>query len=99
MVRLGRQLIAPAYLFLCLILGGSAQGIWANMVLQLIGIAIIAWAAADETEEPLLSPARQLLGIAILAVAVVALQLIPLPSSLWLHLGGRNALAGGYAVL
>jgi O-antigen ligase len=99
MVKLGRQLIAPAYLFLCLILGGSAQGIWANMVLQLIGIAIIAWAAADETQEPLLSPARQLLGIAILAVAVVALQLIPLPSSLWPHLGGRNALAGGYAVL
>ncbi|HTE85030.1 MAG TPA: O-antigen ligase family protein [Dehalococcoidia bacterium] len=99
MLSRGRQLVAPAYLFLCLILGGSAQGQWANMLLQIIGIVIIAWAAMDETQEPLQSPARQLLGIAILAVAVVALQLIPLPSSLWPVLGGRDVIAGGYAVL
>jgi len=99
MLSRGRQLVAPAYLFLCLILGGSAQGQWANMLLQIIGIVIIAWAAMDETQEPLQSPARQLLSIAILAVAVVALQLIPLPSSLWPVLGGRDVIAGGYAVL
>src|SRR5947207_8760035 len=99
MVKRVRHLIAPAYLLLCLILGGSAQGIWANMLLQLIGIAIIAWAAADDSQEPLMPPARQLLGIGMLALAVVALQLIPLPGSLWPALGGRSALAGGYAAL
>ena len=35
MVSRPRQLVAPLYLFLCLIIGGSAQGIWGNMVLQL----------------------------------------------------------------
>ena len=37
-----RDAIAPSYLFLCLLLGGSAQGIWANMTLQLVGLAILA---------------------------------------------------------
>ena len=41
-----RQAVAPVYLFLCLMLGGSAQGIWGNALLQLIGLAIIAWSAA-----------------------------------------------------
>jgi O-antigen ligase len=94
-----RHLIAPLYLFLCLILGGSAQGVWGNMVLQLIGIAIIAWAAVAPAEEPLVQPARQLLWIALLGLVIVALQLVPLPSSLWSHLGGRARIVDGYHVL
>ena len=42
-----RAMVAPAYLFACLILGGSAQGVWQNMILLLAGLAIIAWAAFD----------------------------------------------------
>lgn len=99
MFNRGRQLVAPAYLVMCLLLGGSVQGAWSNMLLQLTGIAIIAWAAIDQTQEPLLSPARQFLGIAMLAIAVIAVQLIPLPPSSWPMLGGRAALADGYAVL
>jgi O-antigen ligase len=92
----GRQAVAPAYLFACLILGGSAQGIWQNMILQLFGLAIIAWAAAARGEEPLLPAAKQLLFLAILAIAVVALQLIPLPADVWLNLGPRAKLVEGY---
>jgi O-antigen ligase len=99
MLKRARQFVAPAYLAMCLLLGGSVQGVWANMLLQLTGIAIIAWAAVDDTQAPLLPPARQLLGIGILTVAVIALQLIPLPSSLWPMLGGREAIAEGYVVL
>ncbi len=99
MVSAMRQLVAPFYLFLCLIIGGSAQGIWANMILELTGLAIIAWAAMSSEEEPLVQPARQLLGIAILVLAVVAIQLIPLPSSLWPNLGGRERIADGYRIL
>jgi O-antigen ligase len=94
-----RQLVAPFYLFLCLIIGGSAQGIWGNMVLQLMGLAIIAWAAMSRDDEPLVEPARQLLWIAILALAVVAVQLVPLPGSLWPHLGARQRIADGYRIL
>src|SRR5207302_7614479 len=46
-----REAAAPLYLLLCLILGGSAQGIWANMVLQLLGLAMLAWAALAPVDE------------------------------------------------
>ena len=48
MAKWAREAIGPAYLFLCLILGGSAQGIWQNMALQLLGLALIAWAALQQ---------------------------------------------------
>jgi O-antigen ligase len=91
--------VAPAYLFMCLVLGGSAQGIWGNMLLQLMGVGIIAWSAMAPAEEPLMKPARQLLWLAILGLTVVALQLIPLPASVWPALGGRAEIADGYRVL
>lgn len=94
-----RQLLAPAYLFLCLVVGGSAQGIWGNMILQLLGIAIIAWSAMSSADEPLTKSARQLLGIVLLGIAVVAIQLIPLPATLWENLAGRREIADGYQIL
>ena len=87
------------YLFACLVLGGSAQGIWQNMVLQLAGIAIIGWAAASRAEEPLVRPAKQLLLLAIVAIAVVALQMAPLPPAVWSGLGPRHNLVEGYRAL
>jgi O-antigen ligase len=99
MASAGRILVAPAYLLACLVLGGSAQGVWQNMVLQLAGVAVIAWAAMDKGDEPLSPAARQLLVIAMLAVAVVGLQMIPLPPSLWAHLGPRETVAAGFRAL
>ena len=98
MLSRSREAVAPLYLFACLILGGSAQGIWQNMLLQVAGLAIIAWAAAA-AGEPLLPAARQLLLIAIAAIAVVAVQLVPVPISLWSRLGGRAGIAAGYKLL
>jgi O-antigen ligase len=94
-----REIVAPLYLLACLLMGGSVQGIWSNMLLQLAGVLIIAWAAAVGPAEPLTRPARQLLWIVFAGLAVIALQLIPLPASLWPHLGGRAAIAGSYDVL
>lgn len=94
-----RQGVAPLYLFLCLLMGGSAQGHFANLFLQLGGLAIIVWAAIAPAEEPLVPPARQLLWLALLALALVLLQLVPLPAGVWAHLGGRERLAGDYALL
>ena len=94
-----REGVAPAYLFLCLVLGGSAQGIWANMVLQLLGIGLLAWAALAPAKEPPLPPARQLLILALLAIGLVALQLVPLPASLWPHFAGREPIANGFRIL
>jgi O-antigen ligase len=94
-----RQAVGPFYLLLCLLLGGSAQGIWTTALLQLLGLGLIAWAAASGSAEPLGRPARYLLWLILAGLAVVAAQLIPLPPSLWPHLGGREGIAGGYAIL
>jgi O-antigen ligase len=99
MMSRARVAVAPLYLFACLVLGGSAQGIWQNMVLQLVGVGLIAWTAASSSREPLVAPARQALLIVMLGIAVVALQLIPLPASVWPHLGARGAVADGYRAL
>lgn len=99
MIGRARVAVAPIYLFACLVLGGSAQGIWQNAVLQLAGIALIAWAAMEKSAEPLAPPARQALLIAILGIAAVLLQLIPLPPGVWTHLGARDRIADGYRAL
>jgi O-antigen ligase len=93
-----RIAIAPLYLFACLILGGSAQGVWQNMALQLVGIAIIAWSVAAQAEDPLAPPARALLLLAIAVVAVVALQLVPLSPAIWAH-GVRSRIAQEFTLL
>jgi O-antigen ligase len=94
-----REAIAPIYLFLCLTLGGSAQGIWQNMILQLVGLTIILWASWPASSRNIARPARELLVIAMLAIALIALQLVPLPASVWTHLSGRAQIAGGYRIL
>lgn len=99
MPNAARPFVAPAYLLACLVLGGSAQGTWSNMLLQLVGLAIIAWAAVAPAEEPLNRSARQLFLLAIVALVLVGVQLIPLPGSIWPHLGGRGEIAQGYQVL
>ena len=99
MVSRARVIVAPAYLLACLVLGGSAQGVWANMVLQLAGVGILAWAAIDSSDEPLAPAARQLLLLAMVAIALIALQLVPLPGSLWSHLGPRARIAADFGAL
>lgn len=94
-----RKGVAPAYLILCLVLGGSAQGIWANAILQLMAIGIIAWAALDRQSTVVPRAARQLGLIAALGLLLVALQLVPLPPSLWTALPGRATIADGFMLL
>jgi O-antigen ligase len=94
-----RQAAAPVYLFACLLLGGSAQGVWANMLLQLAGVGLIAWAAFTPMEEPLTRSARQLFLLAILCLALIILQVVPLPLSIWSHLPGHEPIAAGYRLL
>lgn len=90
--------VAPVYLLACLILGGSEHGIWQNMILQLVGVGIIAWAGTARTEEPVGVATKTLLLLAIAAIAWVALQLIPLPPSIWAR-GARSPIAEGFSLL
>lgn len=94
-----RPYVAPAYLFLCLLLGGSAQGVWGNAALRLIAIMIIAWALLDRRGGSLPRPVRQLLMLIGLAIAVALLQLVPLPVSIWASLPGHAELFDGFQLL
>lgn len=99
MASRAREAVAPLYLLLCLLAGGSAQGAWGNMVLQLLGIAILVWAVIVSTAQRLPPAARQLFVLAAATVALVLLQLIPLPASVWTSLGGREPIASGFRTL
>ena len=99
---MGRRLrvaAVPAYLFMCLLFGGSGQGIWANMVLQLLGLGLICWSAVARTEQPQTKGQRTLLILVALGLALVLVQLVPLPFSLWRALGPRETIAADYQLL
>jgi O-antigen ligase len=92
--------VIPAYLLLCLILGGaSAAGFWANMALQLLALPIIVWSLTVRRGSPMPAPARQLMLLLVLMLLVVAVQLVPLPPSLWTALPGRHGVANGFEML
>lgn len=98
-VRPIREAIVPAYLFLCLILGGSAQGIWVNALLQILAVALLAWTAATLKADDSGISARWLLAICTFGLIVILLQLIPLPPAVWKSLPGRDVISDGYALL
>ena len=76
-----KSAIAPLYLLSCLILGGSAEGIWQNAVLELFGAAILAWAASRRSAEAMSREAKLLLLLLLATTMLVALAATPWPAS------------------
>ena len=91
------ELIAPAYLLLCLIFGGSVQNIWGNFALQFIGVAILVSVIARPRAFGKLAGLPLFVGLS--ALTLVCLQLVPLPPSVWAALPGRAGFSGGYSLL
>jgi O-antigen ligase len=91
--------VVPGYILLCLVLGGSAQGIWANMVLQLLAIAVIAWSLFAKPPGRVSKSARPLFVIAGLMALLIIAQLIPLPPGLWSRLPGRSQIMDSFVLL
>ena len=100
MKRRAGSLLVAAYLLLCILLGGSGQGLWRNLVLQLLGIVLIFWAVSrperSEEDKGNSTIVYALLGLGVL---VVLAQLVPLPPSVWTALPGRDAIAEAYAAI
>src|SRR5262245_52219862 len=95
-----RHFVVPIFLGFCLVLGGaSAAGYPANMLLQLAAIPIIAWSLLVERNAPLPRVARQLLILTAAMLALILVQLVPLPSGLWSVLPGRGEASAGFALL
>ncbi|HET7715802.1 MAG TPA: O-antigen ligase family protein [Bauldia sp.] len=94
------KLVVPAYIFLCLLLGGSAaQGTWANAVLQLFAVLLIASAALCHKAAAQSGAGRQLLLLAAFTVGVILLHMLPLPPGVWTLMPGSDWLESGYAAL
>ena len=91
--------ILPSYLFLCLVLGGSSRGLWANAFLQLAAVGFFVWALMSH-DRPAIRPAgrRLLLMVAVLG-ALFVIQLVPMPPSLWTRVPGREFVARGFDLL
>jgi O-antigen ligase len=94
-----RRAIIPVYLFTCLLLGGSTRSDWPNLLLQLGAIAILAWAALAPPRIQSGRHGRILAILGALLVAMLLIQLIPLPPGLWSALPGRGPIAHGYDLL
>jgi len=94
-----RHAVTPGYLLLCLLLGGSAQGVWGNLLLQLIGVALIGWTFWPNDRAGLSRSARMLGWLPIGAVVLMLAQLVPLPPVVWTSLPGRTPVIDGYRLL
>jgi O-antigen ligase len=97
-VKFVRHLVVPLFLFACLVLGGSPQGIWRNFILQLGGLGLIAWALMASNRSHSTSAGRLLLWLGGLWFALVLLQLVPLPPGLWSLLPGRLPAVEGFTL-
>ena len=91
--------LVPIYIFLCIVLGGSVQGIWGNFILQILAILLIAWSLITQRELRVAASAKPLLLIVGAVLALIAIQLVPLPPAVWGLLPGREFIAEGFRLL
>jgi O-antigen ligase len=94
-----RHTLVPAYLVLCLLLGGaSVGGYMGNLILQLAALQVIVLALVrPQFVQPV--PVRTLMLLLAALVGVMLVQLVPLPPSVWSSLSGRERMVEGYALL
>jgi O-antigen ligase len=100
MMRRLHHLAVPVFLLACLVAGGaSAAGYWSNLALQLAALPILVAAAVARRGTPLPAESRQALLLLAAMLALILLQLVPLPPAIWTHLPGRGPVAAGFTLL
>jgi O-antigen ligase len=91
---------APAYLILCLLLGGaSAAGAVGNALLQLVGLALILLSLWNLRRSGLPPEARGLVWVVLAFILIALVSLVPLPQGVWQGLPGREHVVRGYSLL
>lgn len=94
-----RHFLIPAYLVLCILLGGaSAAGFLQNLLLQLLALPILVVALAS-SGQAMPRAGRALIWLTFAMIVLVLLQLVPLPPSVWTALPGRESVTAGYEML
>ncbi len=96
-----RRLAAPAFVTAAVLLGGaSAGGLLANLALLLLALCVLAYSVWSPGPRAAPVPAeRRLFWIGAAFLAVVLIQLIPLPPGVWSALPGREPVARGFALV
>jgi O-antigen ligase len=89
----------PALILAALLLGGSAQAIWGNALLQLLSVALIGWAGWRGQPEGGTSASRSLLVLLLLVLVLILAQLVPLPPELWTAMRGREFVRMGFGAM
>lgn len=98
MIAFNRATATLGYLVAVLLLGGaSAAGFSANLLLQVLGAALIGWSLWPAEDGTPLHTGLRRFGLAL--AVLVAVQFVPLPPGLWQHLPGREAVYRGYELL
>ena len=81
------------YMVLCLILGGgSREGFLGDVALQAMAVPFLLWATWRMFDVPLDAGRRRAMwtvALCLLAFAIPAAHLVPLPPSVWMKLPGR----------
>jgi O-antigen ligase len=98
MSRALRHIAIPLFVLLCMLLGGSQQGIWRSFILQAGGALLIAWALLSARRTSPTPAGRGLLLLAGLWFLLVLLQLVPLPPALWTALPGRELVVQAFTL-
>lgn len=100
MGRTYASIAAPAYLVLCVLLGGATMaGYLAHAMLQAFAVGLILVSLWTMRGSALSPEARPLVWIVALYVVVNLLMLVPLPPDLWRSLPGRETYAKGMDLL
>lgn len=92
------SIILGAFVLACILLGGSAQGVLRNLGLELAALALLTATVAIRRDNEGGIPAAPA-AILLFGLAVVAVQLIPLPPGAWTSLPGRSEISDGLAAL
>lgn len=99
MMRILNQAPLPLYLAACLVLGGSTNGLWTNLALQLGAVALLATSLFSRSDERAPRQVRQVIWLMLAAVVLVFAQQIPLPPSVWSPLPGREFVTFGFVLI
>lgn len=93
------RFVLPGFMFAALVLGGSAQALWGKLLLELGAVALIVAVLLATRERKLEGSDRFVMAMIALVVALVVIQLAPLPPALWTVVPGRAQIARGYGLL
>lgn len=97
-----RGWVAPAFLVLCVLLGGASgpeAGLVANAVLQGLAVLLILFSLWTRRTAPYPEGSGGLLLIGFLWLLLALLYLVPLPYGVWSALPGREPVARGLEML